>query len=252
MYTVFIRRTPLKMSGSRKDMEQWMDFLTECYWRELAVKDLSHVDRLWILAPVTGCPSVSHEVPSDLLPSTKWVTLAGHFQSIESASGITWALGHDNSIWIWVGCYPDKSGTERRIQTDTCTVDLYENQRWNPMAGFSSTLLPSDRYISQLWSTFQFHCQENTISLHLFTEDFFEIRNFDSAKFWKETLEFWTFFYSIFLKFIFFRVFFHLIFHFSAFFQIFFLIFFKFFKFLKRFRIFLIDQWYVYLRKKFL
>ena len=85
-----------------------------------------------------------------------------------------------------------------------------------------------------------------------FSEDFFEIRNFDSAKFWKETLEFWTFFYSIFLKFHIFPCFFSFNFPlFNAFFQIFFLIFFKFFKFLKRFRIFLIDQWYVYLRKNF-
>ncbi|OWA50709.1 Tectonin beta-propeller repeat-containing protein 1 [Hypsibius exemplaris] len=148
IYTAFLTRaaSPLRMSGSRNDIETWYTFLTECYWSDLDVKDLPKTDRVWILAPLTGCPSLSHGLTADALPSSKWLTLAGHFQTIESASGITWALGHDNSVWVWVGCYEGKSGTERRVQTDTRTVELYENQRWNPVGGFSSSLLPSDRY----------------------------------------------------------------------------------------------------------
>ncbi|XP_055333167.1 tectonin beta-propeller repeat-containing protein 1-like [Paramacrobiotus metropolitanus] len=145
--TAFLTRaqTPLRLSGLKSELMLWNTYLAESYLSFLDVREIQKRDRLWILAAGVSCPLVSFNT-SEALPSVKWLTLGGHFRSVESASGITWALGMDGRTWVWTGSYEGKTGMEKKVQVDTHRVELYENQRWNILMGFCDKLLPTDRY----------------------------------------------------------------------------------------------------------
>lgn len=148
LFTAFLTRaqSPLRMTGPKAELDHWNNFLMDVYWNYLEIKDLSKTDTIWILAPSTDCPLISQASVAQI-SSIKWVTLGGHFRTIEAASGLTWALGMDRSVWIWTGSYHNKSGMDKKVQVDTRLVEVYENQRWNIITGFCDTGLPTDRYV---------------------------------------------------------------------------------------------------------
>ena len=87
--------------------------------------------------------------PSHLL----WTQVGGHFARIEAHStGVVWAIGEDGTVWIHSGSYGGGffkglwgSNHGFNSMTDDCSVFIYENQRWNPVHGFASRGLPTDR-----------------------------------------------------------------------------------------------------------
>ncbi|XP_076312142.1 tectonin beta-propeller repeat-containing protein 1-like isoform X2 [Tachypleus tridentatus] len=94
----------------------------------------------------------------------------GHLNIVETCTaGVVWGLSYDNSVWIYTGGYgggifKGRSGCSLNVHqmTDTRCFYVYENQRWNPLTGFSARGLPTDRY---MWSdrSGQFECtKENT------------------------------------------------------------------------------------------
>lgn len=147
IFTAFLTRAriPLRFTGLKSEMETWNSLLSDAYWESLSMKTLPKSDAAWILSPTTGCPMVSHGTSFSQLPAMKWITVKGHFRSIESASGLTWALGRDCSAWVWTGSYKGKSGSERKVQVDSHLVEVYENQRWNVLMGFCDAGFPTDR-----------------------------------------------------------------------------------------------------------
>jgi tectonin beta-propeller repeat-containing protein 1 len=70
------------------------------------------------------------------------------FKRLSSSPLSIWSIGGDHQIYIYV------PSTEIPIRV--CAV-TYENQRWNPLSQFSSTLLPTDRPL--------FSCADGTLSL---------------------------------------------------------------------------------------
>ena len=67
-------------------------------------------------------------------------------------AGIVWGLGYDSTAWCytggWGGGGHKGAGTSPQGvhgMQDTKYFYLYENHRWNPLTGFSSTGLPTDR-----------------------------------------------------------------------------------------------------------
>ena len=70
---------------------------------------------------------------------TKWrelVYLGVEFKRVSAARNVVWALGADHQIYVFV------YGLEVPIRVKEVT---YENQRWIPVEGFGSNLLPTDR-----------------------------------------------------------------------------------------------------------
>ena len=79
---------------------------------------------------------------------------AGHLLQIESSTaGVTWGLGYDLTPWVYTGGWGGAhfKGVEQskfgiHTMEDTRYFYVYENQRWNPLTGFTAHGLPTDRY----------------------------------------------------------------------------------------------------------
>ena len=85
-----------------------------------------------------------------------WRNLGGgHFLQVETCSaGVTWGLGYDARPWVYTGGWggahykgvasTSKFGIDKF--EDTKYFYVYENQRWNPLTGYTCHGLPTDRY----------------------------------------------------------------------------------------------------------
>ncbi|KAK4880363.1 hypothetical protein RN001_008509 [Aquatica leii] len=84
-----------------------------------------------------------------------WRQLGGHLRRIESCStGVTWGIGYDRTAWVynygWGGSFIGSLDSNNvNPMTDSQDYRVYENQRWNPVSGYTSTGLPTDRH---MWS----------------------------------------------------------------------------------------------------
>ncbi|XP_055609024.1 tectonin beta-propeller repeat-containing protein [Uranotaenia lowii] len=103
--------------------------------------------------------SITYDSPK-LIISLKdvfWRQIGGHLRRVQSCrTGIVWGVGYDNTAWVYTGGWGGVflKGLETSNQginpmTDTHNYYIYENQRWNPLSGFSTTGLPTDRH---MWS----------------------------------------------------------------------------------------------------
>lgn len=59
--------------------------------------------------------------------------------------GIVWGIGYDHTAWVYTGGYGGgffqglASSTDNiYTQTDVKSVYIYENQRWNPVTGYTN------------------------------------------------------------------------------------------------------------------
>ena len=65
-----------------------------------------------------------------------------------------WGLGYDWRVWIYTGGWggahfkdvDSSKGDLLESVEDSRYYYIYENQRWNPLTGFTSHGLPTDRY----------------------------------------------------------------------------------------------------------
>ncbi|KAG8180130.1 hypothetical protein JTE90_027084 [Oedothorax gibbosus] len=101
----------------------------------------------------------------------KWSLIGGgHLRIVESCpSGVTWGLGYNCVAWVYNKGYGGGpfhgipgSNAGAGAMSDARCLYIYENQRWNPVSGFTSKGLPTDRY---MWSdqTGRVECtKENT------------------------------------------------------------------------------------------
>lgn len=85
-----------------------------------------------------------------------WRLIGGYLRRVECCqNGVVWGISHDHRVWVytggWGGGMLKGIGSNDGIHSmsDTQTYCVYENQRWNPLTGYTSTGLPTDRY---MWS----------------------------------------------------------------------------------------------------
>ncbi|KAI5637989.1 propeller domain-containing protein [Phthorimaea operculella] len=85
-----------------------------------------------------------------------WRLMGGYLRRVECCeNGVVWGITHDHRAWVYTGGWG--GGVLKGIggndgihsMSDTQTYCVYENQRWNPLTGYTSTGLPTDRY---MWS----------------------------------------------------------------------------------------------------
>ncbi|CAH1130207.1 unnamed protein product [Ceutorhynchus assimilis] len=84
-----------------------------------------------------------------------WKQLGGHLRRVETCNaGITWGIGYDHTAWVysggWGGGFSGNLDSQNIYQlTDSQDYRVYENQRWNPVTGYTASGLPTDRH---MWS----------------------------------------------------------------------------------------------------
>ncbi|XP_050309364.1 tectonin beta-propeller repeat-containing protein isoform X2 [Anthonomus grandis grandis] len=84
-----------------------------------------------------------------------WRQMGGHLRRVESCNaGVTWGIGYDHTAWVytggWGGGFLGTLDTSNvHPMTDSQDYRVYENQRWNPVTGYTASGLPTDRH---MWS----------------------------------------------------------------------------------------------------
>ncbi|KAK7940301.1 hypothetical protein WMY93_003627 [Mugilogobius chulae] len=124
------QRWPLVLAAqTEKDLNDWVSLLSECCCECRGISS----------SPI---PGNCH--PCDLM---FWRQVPGHLRCVESNSlGLVWGVGWDGTAWVY--SLPEDAA-EMHQQTDVRNVYVYENQRWNPMTGYTDKGLPTDR---PMWS----------------------------------------------------------------------------------------------------
>ncbi|KAM7358465.1 tectonin beta-propeller repeat-containing peroxin 23 [Cochliomyia hominivorax] len=108
--------------------------------------------RVKLFNVVYRCPSVIVN-----LQQMFWRQIGGHIKKVFTCSaGIVWGMTCDNTAWVynngWGGNFlKGLEGSTGKINNmvDTHNYYVYENQRWNPISGFTTKSLPTDRF---MWS----------------------------------------------------------------------------------------------------
>ncbi|XP_068192159.1 tectonin beta-propeller repeat-containing protein 1 isoform X1 [Antennarius striatus] len=156
------QRWPLVLAAqSEKDMNDWLSLLSDCCCECRGISGPPSRHALW---STTSKGDVMVHEPSFTLEATAhthscdlmfWRQVPGHLRCVESNSlGLVWGIGWDGTAWAYSGHYGQQltsagDAVELHQQTDVRSVHVYENQRWNPMTGYTDKGLPTDR---PMWS----------------------------------------------------------------------------------------------------
>ncbi|XP_063761048.1 tectonin beta-propeller repeat-containing protein 1 isoform X2 [Eleginops maclovinus] len=155
------QRGPLVLAApTDKDMNDWLSLLSDCCCECRGITGPPSRQALWsttskgdimVHEPSFSLEAAAHTLACDLM---FWRQVPGHLRCVESNSlGLVWGIGWDGTAWVYSGRYGQQStsGDEVQLlqQTDFRSVHVYENQRWNPMTGYTDKGLPTDR---PMWS----------------------------------------------------------------------------------------------------
>ncbi|KAJ4932313.1 hypothetical protein JOQ06_010737 [Pogonophryne albipinna] len=156
------QRGPLVLAAhTEKDMNDWLSLLSDCCCEGRGIAGPPSRQALWsttskgdimVHEPSFSLEAAAHTLACDLM---FWRQVPGHLRCVESNSlGLVWGVGWDGTAWVYSGRYGQPTtpaGDEVQMvqQTDFRSVHVYENQRWNPMTGYTDKGLPTDR---AMWS----------------------------------------------------------------------------------------------------
>uniref|UniRef100_A0A6Q2XQ74 Tectonin beta-propeller repeat-containing protein 1 n=1 Tax=Esox lucius TaxID=8010 RepID=A0A6Q2XQ74_ESOLU len=155
------KRWPLVLAAQTdKDMTDWLSLLTGCCCEARGIRGRISRQALWSVTtkgdvmvhePSPCLESLTQTLPCDMM---FWLQVPGHLRCVESNSlGVVWGIGCDGTAWVYSGSghtagevLPQGDMGSVHTQTDVRAVYIYENQRWNPMTGYTDKLLPTDRF----------------------------------------------------------------------------------------------------------
>uniref|UniRef100_A0A3Q1H5Y5 Tectonin beta-propeller repeat-containing protein 1 n=1 Tax=Acanthochromis polyacanthus TaxID=80966 RepID=A0A3Q1H5Y5_9TELE len=148
------QRWPLVLAAqTEKDMEDWLSLLSDCCCECRGISGPPSRQALWsttskgdvmVHDPAFSLEAAAHTMACDLM---FWRQVPGHLHCVESNSlGLVWGIGWDGTAWVYSG---PGDAAQMQQQTDVRSVHVYENQRWNPMTGYTDKGLPTDR---PMWS----------------------------------------------------------------------------------------------------
>ncbi|XP_010770134.1 tectonin beta-propeller repeat-containing protein 1 isoform X1 [Notothenia coriiceps] len=156
------QRGPLVLAAqTEKDMNDWLSLLSDCCCEGRGIAGPPSRQALWsttskgdimVHEPSFSLEAAAHTLACDLM---FWRQVPGHLRCVESNSlGLVWGVGWDGTAWVYSGRYgqptaPAGDEVQMLQQTDFRSVHVYENQRWNPMTGYTDKGLPTDR---AMWS----------------------------------------------------------------------------------------------------
>lgn len=151
------QRNPLVIhAGSEKELNDWVATLSMAVSRVHKCEGPASPKAIWatsLCGDVFFCdnPLLESEMqPAQLI----WCQVGGHMRKVESGvAGVVWALSFESVPYCYSGGYGGGifTGFVGSIdgiyhQEDYEWHYIYENQRWNPLDGFSDRRLPSDRW----------------------------------------------------------------------------------------------------------
>ncbi|KAG7226428.1 hypothetical protein INR49_013840 [Caranx melampygus] len=127
---------------------------TELEMHDWAIWSITCKGDIFVSEPSPSLEAMPYPTPCDQM---FWRQVGGHLRVVECNSvGIVWGIGFDHTAWVYTGGYGGgffqglASSTDNiYTQTDVKSVYIYENQRWNPVTGYTNRGLPTDRY---MWS----------------------------------------------------------------------------------------------------
>uniref|UniRef100_A0A665W034 Tectonin beta-propeller repeat-containing protein 1 n=1 Tax=Echeneis naucrates TaxID=173247 RepID=A0A665W034_ECHNA len=155
------QRWPLVLAAQTEtDMNDWLCLLSDCCCECRGITGPPSRQALWSTTSkgdiMVHEPSFSLESPVNTMPCDVmfWRQVPGHLRCVESNSlGLVWGIGWDGTAWVYSGRHGQEpaSGDAAQLhqQTDVRSIHVYENQRWNPMTGYTDKGLPTDR---PMWS----------------------------------------------------------------------------------------------------
>uniref|UniRef100_A0A4W4EAH0 Peroxin/Ferlin domain-containing protein n=1 Tax=Electrophorus electricus TaxID=8005 RepID=A0A4W4EAH0_ELEEL len=163
----------LLATHSQQDLEDWLSLLSESCQESRAPRGAPSKRALWAVTSkgdvMVHEPSSSLEAPTQYLPCDQmfWRQVPGHLLCVESNSlGVVWGISYEHAAWVYTGgCTGGEAqGDEinEHTLTDIKNIYIYENQRWNPVTGYTDKGLPMDRH---MWSDAHGHrecTKENT------------------------------------------------------------------------------------------
>ncbi|XP_014806855.1 PREDICTED: tectonin beta-propeller repeat-containing protein 1 [Calidris pugnax] len=158
------QRWPIRLAAAtEQEMHDWLSLLNMscCESRRIqgppshhAIWSVTCKGDIFVSEPCPELENGPHLMPCDQM---FWRQVGGHLRLIESnARSVVWGVGYDHTAWVYTGGYGGgftqglaSSADNIYTQSDVKCVYIYENQRWNPVTGYSSRGLPTDRY---MWS----------------------------------------------------------------------------------------------------
>uniref|UniRef100_A0A8C5KIV7 Tectonin beta-propeller repeat-containing protein 1 n=1 Tax=Jaculus jaculus TaxID=51337 RepID=A0A8C5KIV7_JACJA len=158
------QRWPVRLAAAtEQDMNDWLALLSLscCESRKIhgrpspqAIWSITCKGDIFVSEPCPDLEGHEHLLPCDQM---FWRQMGGHLRMVEANSrGVVWGIGYDHTAWVYTGgygggCFQGLASSTSNIypQSDVKSVYIYENQRWNPVTGYSSRGLPTDRY---MWS----------------------------------------------------------------------------------------------------
>ncbi|XP_031595489.1 tectonin beta-propeller repeat-containing protein 1 [Oreochromis aureus] len=158
------QRWPIRLAAATElEMHDWLALLSVSCCDSRGIQGPPSKQAIWSITckgdifvsePSPGLEAVPYPTPCDQM---FWRQVGGHLRIVECNSvGIVWGIGFDQTAWIYTGGYGGglfqglASSTDNiYTQTDVKSVYIYENQRWNPVTGYTNRGLPTDRY---MWS----------------------------------------------------------------------------------------------------
>ncbi|XP_078521292.1 tectonin beta-propeller repeat-containing protein 1 [Lissotriton helveticus] len=158
------QRWPIRIgAATEQEMHDWLALLSVSCSESRRIQGPPSHQAVWSVTckgDIFVCePSAQLEVPANPEPCDQmfWRQVGGHLRVVECGSqGVVWGIGYDHTPWVYTGGYGGgflqglASSTDNiHTQSDVKYVYIYENQRWNPVTGYSSRGLPTDRY---MWS----------------------------------------------------------------------------------------------------
>lgn len=158
------QRWPVRLAAAtEQDMSDWLALLNLSCCESRRVHGRPSPQAIWSVTCkgdiFVSEPSPDLEAPERPLPCDQmfWRQMGGHLRVVEANSrGVVWGIGYDHTAWVYTGgygggCFQGLASSTSNIytQSDVKCVYIYENQRWNPVTGYTSRGLPTDRY---MWS----------------------------------------------------------------------------------------------------
>ncbi|CAB1338307.1 unnamed protein product, partial [Coregonus sp. 'balchen'] len=158
------QRWPIRLAAATEvEMHDWLALLSVSCCDSRGIQGPPSKQAIWsvtckgdifVCEPSPSLEACPYPTPCDQM---FWRQVGGHLRLVECNSlGVVWGVGYDHTAWVYTGGYGGgffqglASSTDNiYTQTDVTCVYIYENQRWNPVTGYTNRGLPTDRY---MWS----------------------------------------------------------------------------------------------------
>nr|XP_025131367.1 tectonin beta-propeller repeat-containing protein 1 isoform X4 [Bubalus bubalis] len=158
------QRWPVRLAAAtEQDMSDWLTLLNLSCCESRRMHGRPSPQAIWSVTCkgdiFVSEPGPDLEGPERRLPCDQmfWRQIGGHLRVVEAnGRGVVWGIGYDHTAWVYTGgygggCFQGLASSTSNVftQWDVKCVHIYENQRWNPVTGYTSRGLPTDRY---MWS----------------------------------------------------------------------------------------------------